>query len=341
MAIQTEKVLSIVIPTYNMEDYLDRCLSSLLIDKHLEDLEVWVVNDGSTDRSKAIAEAYTKRYAGIFFLIDKPNGNYGSCINAALPVTRGRYVKILDADDRFETANLARLVETLRTIDVDLVMTDLIKDYTDGHHKEEHLSLPAGRILPFDEICHEPSVRNLWMHNVTYRTRNLQEMGYRQAEGISYTDQQWIFAPLSTVRTAYYLNMPVYRYLLGREGQTVGKSHTNRNFHHNVVCTNNMLLQWKTLPPCSEAVKGLLNYKLLRRLRLIYRTYLLRQHDFDNPYLIDLDEKLQALHPQMYEACGRLLMSKPLFCVRFIRLWRQNHRSRRLHWLVTLYGLLH
>lgn len=56
MAIQTEKVLSIVIPTYNMEDYLDRCLSSLLIDKHLEDLEVWVVNDGSTDRSKAIAE---------------------------------------------------------------------------------------------------------------------------------------------------------------------------------------------------------------------------------------------------------------------------------------------
>ena len=91
------KLLSIIIPTYNMEALLPRCLDSLLVDGALEQLEAIVVNDGSRDGSLAIANSYKERFPDTVTVIDKPNGNYGSTINAALPVAKGKYVKVLDA----------------------------------------------------------------------------------------------------------------------------------------------------------------------------------------------------------------------------------------------------
>lgn len=86
-----------------MEKYLNKCLDSLLIKTGLEYLEVIVVNDGSSDSSLSIAQAYQQKYPDVFVIIDKTNGNYGSCINAGLPVAKGKYIKILDADDSFST----------------------------------------------------------------------------------------------------------------------------------------------------------------------------------------------------------------------------------------------
>lgn len=96
-----ENILSIIIPTYNMEKYLDKCLASLIIeDKELmRQLEVLVVIDGAKDRSSEIAHTYQNRFADTFRVIDKENGNYGSCINRGLKEATGRYVKVLDADD--------------------------------------------------------------------------------------------------------------------------------------------------------------------------------------------------------------------------------------------------
>ena len=77
------KILTVVIPTYNMEKYLDRCLTSLIVTNNdlLERLEVLVVIDGAKDRSSEIAHSYQIRYPQTFIVIDKENGNYGSCVN--------------------------------------------------------------------------------------------------------------------------------------------------------------------------------------------------------------------------------------------------------------------
>ena len=109
-----EKILTIVIPTYNMEKYLNRCLSSLVVEPDwMDKLEVLVVNDGSKDRSQAIAQVYESQYPRTFKVIDKENGNYGSCINAALPVALGKNIKILDADYWFENANVPAFIDFL------------------------------------------------------------------------------------------------------------------------------------------------------------------------------------------------------------------------------------
>lgn len=71
-----EKILTIVIPTYNMQDYLRRCLDSLIVpEEQMQQLEVLVVNDGSKDNSSAIAHEYQKKYPATFRVIDKENGN--------------------------------------------------------------------------------------------------------------------------------------------------------------------------------------------------------------------------------------------------------------------------
>ena len=105
-----DKILSIIVPTYNMEKYLERCLSSLIVsDEQMAMLEVLVINDGSKDRSSEIAHGYESRYPDTFRVIDKTNGHYGSCVNRGLQEATGKYVKVLDADDWFNTENFAEI----------------------------------------------------------------------------------------------------------------------------------------------------------------------------------------------------------------------------------------
>ena len=116
------KILTIVIPTYNMEKYLDKCLTSLVIEDRelMKQLEILVVIDGSKDRSSEIAHAYQVRYPQTFIVIDKENGNYGSCINRGLKEAAGKYIKVLDADDCYNSKSLQQHLELLRIVDVDL-----------------------------------------------------------------------------------------------------------------------------------------------------------------------------------------------------------------------------
>ena len=159
-----DKILTIIIPTYNMSEYLDTCLKSLIIESNL--LEVLIINDGSKDNSLDIAKKYEKKYPHIFRTIDKPNGNYGSCINRGLKEATGKYVKVLDADDKFNTDNLMNLVEIAQETNVDAFITDFSKSHVNG--KEDHVTfnLPSNQILQFTDYCCHKDIIYLWMHAI-------------------------------------------------------------------------------------------------------------------------------------------------------------------------------
>ena len=93
------KVLTVLVPTYNVEKYLRRCLDSLLLPEVLEEIEVLVVNDGSKDGSADIARAYEKKYPQTVVFVDKENGGHGSTINVGIEKAQGTYFKVLDSDD--------------------------------------------------------------------------------------------------------------------------------------------------------------------------------------------------------------------------------------------------
>lgn len=221
------KLLSIIIPTYNMEELLPRCLDSLLLPEALDRIEAMVVNDGSKDRSLDIAISYKNRFPDSVTVIDKPNGNYGSTINAALPVAKGKYVKILDSDDWFDGVQLIKYLDKLESVESDMVITHfttidgagarLVTKYN-VYGKEPY---EYGRVYLLDDVLKDGYIRYFLMHSLTYRTEMLRTMDYRQTEGISYTDTQWSCYPIFKAKNITFLDMSLYQYNWGREGQTM------------------------------------------------------------------------------------------------------------------------
>lgn len=222
-----QKLLSIIIPTYNMENYLPRCLDSLIVNENMDALEVWIVNDGSKDKSSDIGHQYESKYPGVFNVIDKKNGNYGSCINAALPHCSGKYVKILDADDYFDTKNLSRFIEDLTSVDADLILTDYRQI---GQHPilMPVNDIPSNCLLSLNDI----KATYFFMHQTAYKTEILHRMNHHQTEGISYTDNEWVFYPLFHIKDLIYFNYEVYQYVLGRDGQTMDLNIRKRDTEH-------------------------------------------------------------------------------------------------------------
>ncbi len=219
-----EKQISIIIRTYNMESYIGKCLDSLLIPE-LDAVEVLVVNDGSKDRSSEIAHLYAKRYPDSIRVIDKENGNYCSCINAALPLATGRYVKVLDADDTFDTYAFSEFVRSLPECEEDVIITGFMHVYSDGEvRKVENMqvsSIEFSQPYEFKEI--EDKFFNTYtpMHQISYRRNFINKLNYHQTEGVSYSDAEWSIIPLSYCHSVKFMNIFIYRYLIGREGQTV------------------------------------------------------------------------------------------------------------------------
>jgi len=269
-----EKLLTLIIPTYNMECYLRTCLDSLIIGEGQQALEVLIINDGSKDASSAIAHEYEKRMPDIFRVIDKENGNYGSCINRGLKEATGRYIKILDADDYFDNASLKQFLQIIVTIDTDMILTDnTIFGDNNISKKYYGFELPTGKSLNFADHCNSLKA-DIQMHNVTYKRALFNLFDYYQTEGISYTDQEWIFAPMARVRNFTYLSLPLYKYLIGREGQTISPEQILRSSSHALKLGNDMLTMYQGALDTEPAVYNYLYFRLSRQIKSLYRIYL-------------------------------------------------------------------
>lgn len=315
-----EKLLTIIIPTYNMEKYLNQCLDSLLTEKARDLLDILVVIDGSKDRSSEIAHGYADKYPETVRVIDKENGNYGSCINRGIIEGRGKYVKILDADDRYDITVLDDYLDALAKVDVDLFLSDTLQVTEDGDTVKEILfSMPAGETLKFDDYC---NVDELPMHSIAYRLENVRKLGYRQTEGISYTDTEWAFFPMQAVKTCCYFPKPLYRYLIGRAGQTMAPEVYKRGRSQELIITKRMVEFWDVLPVEGRAY---FDQYLLHRLRRIYMQNMVRNEDGDNEFLIEMDKFIKDHSTRLYELLDECLYGRREK-IPFIREWRKKYK---------------
>lgn len=220
------KLLTLAVPTYNMEKYLARCLDSVLCDNK-DYLEVLVVNDGSKDRSPEIGHEYETKYPDVIRVIDKENGNYGTCVNRALAEAKGKYFRMLDADDWCNTKALNQWLANLKTCDADLVLTVSEDRREDGSlicRMDAPDTITSGKTMSVAEFdAKQLGYKYLYCsHVVTYRTELLRQIGLKLQAGISYTDNEYVFFPLDHIQSVVYYDLPVYQYFVGREGQTTG-----------------------------------------------------------------------------------------------------------------------
>ena len=235
-----KKILTISIAAYNAEKWLTKCLDSFMIPEILDDLEVIIVNDGSTDKTEEIACKYTNKYSKSFMLINKENGGHGSTINASRKVAKGKYYKAVDADDWVDRDGIIKLVQNLKNINVDLIYNPIHYVYQDDNKIElvgcttDSTSIPCNEILDFE--AYSRSLR-LSIHGMTIRTELIQKSGYMIDEGCFYVDQEYILYYLLNVKKLVVYDFPVYEYLNGRVGQSIDFNSyiKKRNQHEKVI----------------------------------------------------------------------------------------------------------
>lgn len=337
MALNQKKTLSIIIPAYNMESYLQKCLSSLVVSPPLmEQLEVLVINDGSKDQTSNIAHEWAKKFPETIIAIDKKNGNYGSCINYGLSVATGNYIKVLDADDSFNTQTLEKYLFFLQDNNADLIISDFCIVDNNGKATET-CTYPLPTDKPFTlSALSTRDVKWLWHHAITYRTSILTSMSYRQTEGISYTDDEWIFKPMVSIKAIRYFPHFLYRYLRGREGQTFDPKVLEKTFHQRITVMESMLRFFtSSYNQASDEAQWYLRQKLQLRLESIYHYMLIVNRSKENNIQLKaFDNQVKTISPEAFQMMDDVKDRVTGF--RYIHSWRTKGYNAHIPTLYLL-----
>lgn len=263
-----QKLLSIIVPSYNSEDYLERCVCSLLPGG--EEVEIIIVNDGSTDRTPEIADRLAAEHPGIVKVIHKKNGGHGSGINYGLKEATGTYLKVVDSDDRLDADGLRAVLAFLReTVEsgqpLDLLLTNYVYDKKDA--KRKFVMKPKGivsdTIVSWGEIGHIRKYHYIMMHSMTYRTELLRECHLVLPEHTFYVDNIFAFQPLPYVKSICYKDIDLYWYYIGREGQSVSEEKLVKQIDQYIRVVNLMAKIYhdsKALDADPACLEYMLNY---------------------------------------------------------------------------------
>jgi glycosyltransferase involved in cell wall biosynthesis len=224
------KLLSVVVPSYNSQAYLDACIKSLLVGG--EAVEILIVDDGSKDRTGAMADEYAARFPTQVRALHQENGGHGEAVNTGIKNATGLYLKVVDSDDwvdpdayRELLATLGRFVETKQT--VDLVVSNFVYEKVGAKHKKVmHYrgKLPKNKIVGWEKVRPFGLGTYLMMHSLLYRTQVLRDSGLVLPKHTFYVDNLFVYVPLDFVKTLYYLDVDFYRYFVGRDDQSVNEA---------------------------------------------------------------------------------------------------------------------
>ena len=270
------KILSIVIPTYNVEKYLRRCLDSLVYDESvLEDIELLVVNDGSKDNSLEIAKEYEKKYPKTIRVIDKENGGHGSTINEGLKVAKGEYFRVIDSDDWVNIDEFADYIRELKKCKADIVLTNFNKEllYSGEIQTFDYKNLQYNKeydLNDFDYSILEDAY--FYMATSTIKTEKLRKAKLHLDEKTFYVDMEYILLPFLEMDSMIYLDFNIYRYFIGRAEQSVNIQSFVKNRAHHEKVVRRLLDFYKSIPD-KEHKKEYIRKIILQLLNTHYIIY--------------------------------------------------------------------
>lgn len=220
------KLITFTVPCYNSQEYMRHCVDTLLTGG--EEVEIIIVNDGSTDDTSLIAHEYEQKYPTIVRAVDKENGGHGSGVNMGVHSAKGLYIKIVDSDDWVDTDGLKALLDKIREHVKENNLPDLyICNYVYLHDYDKTAwicnykkQLNEG-FVNWDKVGTFHFAQTLMMHSLIYNTEKLREHYVELPEHTFYVDNIYAYAPLPYMQKAYYLNVNLYQYFIGREGQSI------------------------------------------------------------------------------------------------------------------------
>ena len=214
------KGVTLVIPIYNVEKYISKCLDS--VEKQdFKDLAVWAVNDGSPDNSAEIVKEYQKKYSRIK-LINKKNGGYGSVLEYCIDNISSEYFMICDPDDWLAPNAISELYNIAKNDNLDLVVGDRYHVYESDGTQEYVKTFDSGSgIIPrkiYTSDVDRFAYGLVSPHAKLFRTSVCRNIEFPKK--VSYTDYVLYILSLARAKRAMYFNKAEAYYLIDRKGNT-------------------------------------------------------------------------------------------------------------------------
>ena len=226
-------ILTIAVPTYNMAQWLDKNLATYCHPELEGRLEVLGLNNASTDDSRAILDRFSREHPHIFTLVDRDSRGYGSSINAALSRAKGRYFRIVDADDWVDTQQLIALVDELEHCSADVVITDYeIVNMQTGELTPVRVRDRGGEYgqLTCDVSACIPLLPSI--HSTTYQTSLLRECGFYMQDNMFFVDEEYVILPYLQAKSVICYPFDVYRYQVANPAQSTSPKNRAKYLEH-------------------------------------------------------------------------------------------------------------
>jgi hypothetical protein len=244
-------------------------------------------------------------------------------------------VKVLDADDYFDAKVLEDYICFLCNVEVDLIISDFnVVDENGVCLSEFTFNLPINTPFSLQDIPDEMNTL-LLHHGITYKRNVFGRFTYNQTEGISYTDDEWVFEPMLWIEKVQYYPHTLYLYLRGREGQTFDSKIIERTLEQRVKVIKEMLSFYKAnIGKCRQENVSFVNEKMARRSFAIYYLFLIRFHSSENTKKIkEFDLYLKSISPKMHDKINVLTNRLGW---RYVKHWRGLHYSDYAPMLLAL-----
>ena len=227
------KLLTIIIPSYNVDKYLNDILPTYISEKLDGKIEVIVVSDGSKDNTVKIATDFEQEYPNTFKVVDKENGGHGSTINAGIKIATGLYTKVVDGDDWVDTEKLEQLIDFIESNqgNYDVILNPHVRIY-EGSDKTEIISTDKIKVnteYKIDDVINDIE-RIYQLHGINIKTEILRKIP-AITENCFYVDQQYVVYPLKYINNIIYLDLPVYQYRIGTSEQSMSMKNQQKNLH--------------------------------------------------------------------------------------------------------------
>lgn len=296
-----EKVLSISIAAYNSEKFISQALDSCLHHEIVDEIEIFVIDDGGTDSTLEIARQYEEKFPNTVIPVHKKNGGYGSTVNYAIEHSKGKYFRLLDGDDWLEKDNLPKYISYLKSCDDDLVLTRMCHEYLVSGKSvvsQDDWLHCVGKRTTLDEFLPR-TYAGMW--EITYKTAILKDHPINLPEHTLYTDHIYIMKPIPYIKTVSCLDTIIYHYRLESEGQSV--SPESRIKHSEEIIMVSEILNKYFEEKCQSSKNRQYAIERARRCYMeAFRTQLLKPKSKPTFQRIkEMDLKLKSISPDLFK----------------------------------------
>lgn len=312
------KILSIAIPCYNSQDYMDHAVESALAGG--DDVEILIVDDGSTDDTAKIADRLEKEHPGIVRAIHQENGGHGEAVNTGLRNAEGLYFKVLDSDDWLDRESLIKVIGQLRRFIREGKLVDMfLANYVyEKPSVRKHKAIRYEGVFPQDAIFGWNDMKkfkisqNILMHSVIYRTQMLLDCELELPKHTFYVDNIFVYKPLPSVKTMYYMNVDLYRYFIGRDDQSVNEKVMTSRIDQQIKVSKIMIDAFDLTKIRNKKLRDYM-VKYLSMMMTISSVFLIKEGSEESlAKRAELWKYLKSSSKGMYRLVNKHVLSRPM-----------------------------